>query len=134
MKLLFDFGLLILIWLVQLIIYPSFEYIDKTRLSIWHEKYTVLITIVVMPLMIGQVILHASALWRSVNTLAMLQAVFIALCWIVTFFRAVPLHNQLQQAISVDKTIIALIHWNWPRTILWSLVFIGSLLEWKKVF
>ncbi len=134
MKLLFDFGLLILIWLVQLIIYPSFEYIDKARLSVWHEKYTVLITIVVMPLMIGQVVLHASDLWRSVNTIAVIQAVLISLCWIVTFFGAVPLHNRLQQGILVDRAIIDLIYWNWPRTVLWSLIFLGSLLEWKKVF
>jgi len=50
----FDFGMLVLIWLVQLIIYPSFEFTDKDAFLGWHEKYTGLITVVVLPLMLGQ--------------------------------------------------------------------------------
>jgi len=44
-----DFGMLILIWLVQLIIYPSFQYSARESFIQWHEKYTGLITLVVLP-------------------------------------------------------------------------------------
>jgi len=37
-RLLFDFGLLVLIWLVQLVIYPSFLYYEQDNLKRWHEN------------------------------------------------------------------------------------------------
>jgi len=54
-RLVVDFCLVVLIWLVQLIIYPSFRYMSPEQLAIWHPKYTTLITLVVGPLMLAQV-------------------------------------------------------------------------------
>ena len=53
-----DFGLFILIWLTQLVIYPSFTYFREQDLTRWHRKYTRAISYIVMPLMLGQVGLH----------------------------------------------------------------------------
>ena len=54
-RLCIDFGLFILIWMVQLIVYPSFRCIDANLFSQWHDKYTGLISVFVVPLMFTQV-------------------------------------------------------------------------------
>ena len=64
-RLLFDFGLLVLIWLVQLVIYPSFLYYEQDNLKRWHEKYTQKITYVVLPLMMGQLIITTIHLFND---------------------------------------------------------------------
>ncbi|MFT7429007.1 MAG: hypothetical protein ACI9IZ_001504, partial [Nonlabens sp.] len=37
LQLLVDFGLVVLIWIVQLIIYPSFLYYGSKTLNKWHK-------------------------------------------------------------------------------------------------
>lgn len=126
-KVVVDFGLVVLIWLVQLIIYPSFQYIDKAQMSDWHSKYTMLITIVVMPLMFGQVALHGVGLFQKPSLINILLAVLIGAVWVITFIKAVPLHNQIQQGVDLQNSITQLIQWNWPRTLLWTIIFMISL-------
>ena len=50
-----DSGLFILIWLVQLIIYPSFRYTEEKDFVGWHARYTWVIGAIVSPLMLVQV-------------------------------------------------------------------------------
>ena len=52
-----SFGLVVLIWLVQVIIYPAFADIAPQRFTRWHAGYTRALTWIVMPLMLGQVAL-----------------------------------------------------------------------------
>ena len=59
LQLLVDFGLVVLIWIVQLIIYPSFLYYNSNTLSKWHKTYTGRITTIVAPLMIAQIAIAA---------------------------------------------------------------------------
>jgi len=123
----FDFGMLVLIWLVQLIIYPSFEFTDKDAFLGWHEKYTGLITVVVLPLMLGQLglTLYQLTQERSWSTIACL--VLIAFCWIVTFTLSVPAHNQLQAVGNEVEIVRWLVLTNWLRTIAWTAVSILSI-------
>ncbi len=119
-----DFGLVVLIWIVQLIIYPGFNYYDRAGLRKWHAKYTVMITIIVLPLMVGQVVLHGLRLLEQVHVYGMIQAAMITCVWGITFLKAVPLHARIDRDEQVSRVIIQLVRWNWPRTILWSSVFI----------
>ncbi|MBX2821145.1 MAG: hypothetical protein KTR29_15725, partial [Rhodothermaceae bacterium] len=50
-----DFGLLVLIWIVQLIVYPGFKYSDIHLFGDWHSQYSMLISFLVIPLMLSQV-------------------------------------------------------------------------------
>ena len=122
-----DFGMLILIWLVQLIIYPSFEFSAKDTFPQWHERYTGLITIVVLPLMFAQLglTLYQLTTDRSWQTIACL--VLIAFCWIVTFTLSVPAHNSLQ----ANGNDVSVVHWlvltNWLRTAGWTAISLLSI-------
>lgn len=51
---LFHFGLVVLIWLVQLVIYPSLAHIAVDRFRDWHRRYTERVSLVVVPLMFAQ--------------------------------------------------------------------------------
>jgi len=130
-----DFGMLILIWLVQLIIYPSFEYSARESFVQWHEKYTGLITLVVLPLMLAQIGL---AIWqfcngdRSWETLTALG--LIALCWLVTFALSVPAHNQLQTIGNDINTVRWLVLTNWLRTIGWTAVSVLSIKQFYEMY
>ena len=129
MKILFDFGLVVLVWLVQLIIYPSFRYMPRDQLLIWHTKYTSRITLVVLPLMLGQVIFHSILLIKSPEIIGFVQGVLILVLWGLTFLKAVPLHNRIQQGNNLNQTIPQLILWNWPRTILWTIIFVLTFIQ-----
>ena len=127
-QIIIDFGLVILIWMVQLVVYPSFHFFDDTGLSRWHPKYTVMITVIVMPLMFSQVAFHAVGIWQQPSMLRIIQAGMISGAWGVTFFRAVPLHAQIDRNENTSECIKSLVWWNWPRTVLWSAVFLMDLL------
>lgn len=124
LKELSDFGLLILIWLVQLIIYPSFTYMAKANLIAWHPKYTAMISVVVMPLMLFQLVSTLYLTYTNFNYILILQCILIALLWASTFFQAVPLHNQIDSNIEIKKAAEHLVNVNWKRTIMWTLIVI----------
>ncbi len=126
LRLLFDFGLLILIWLVQLIIYPGFRFYSKENLLQWHRKYTFGISFVVIPLMFGQLISASIQLYQEANTYTVLSMALIAGVWISTFAQFVPLHNLIAKGV-IDKALIQkIVTRNWIRTVLWTSIFISS--------
>ena len=132
-KLLFDFGLVILIWMTQLIVYPSFSEYSVSELLNWHASYTMRITIIVMPLMFGQVGIHLYELMKERTTLGMISFGLIILAWANTFFFAVPLHNQITQGIEVLEAAEQLVTVNAYRTAFWTAVFgIDLYLAYKK--
>lgn len=127
LRVVFDFGMLILIWLVQLIIYPSFEFSDKETFTFWHQRYTGLITLVVLPLMLGQLALTGYHLFQERSWSTITCILLIAFCWIVTFTLSVPAHNQLQSVGNEVEVVRWLVLTNWLRTIAWTAISILSL-------
>ncbi len=132
-KLLSDFGLVVLIWIVQIIIYPSFHFYAAKDLFIWHNKYTNLITFIVLPLMFIQLGTTGYITFKSGTTLHIIQLVLIILIWISTFAQAVPLHNKIaNDTDGLVYTISQLVKVNWIRTILWTIIFILSFYDHTK--
>ncbi|MEP3209008.1 MAG: hypothetical protein ABJN95_07455 [Maribacter sp.] len=129
LRLLFDFGLLVLIWLVQLVIYPSFRFYQQDNLVKWHRKYTVGIALVVIPLMFVQLTTAILQLLEFQNTLTIGSLVLIALVWAITFLQFVPMHRKISDE-KADKILLTrLVKRNWWRTLLWSVIFILTLLS-----
>lgn len=123
-----DTGLLVLIWLVQLIIYPSFLYADPERLVRWHGDYSGRISLVVVPLMLLQVALIFAQLTTRPDPLVWTSAVLVAGCWLSTFFLSVPLHGRIGGGEIEASVLQALVDTNWPRTAAWSLCWLLSCL------
>lgn len=122
-----DFGLVVLIWIVQLVIYPSFLYFKDEDLLRWHDRYTTRITVVVMPLMIAQAVMYSIKFLDKPSLYLGLLGAMILSCWAITFAISVPLHQKIASGKMMRKSSQALIDTNWYRTILWTLVFIVSL-------
>jgi hypothetical protein len=133
-RLLMDFGFVILIWAVQLVIYPSFEYYSKQNLYTWHKSYTIRVTFIVLPLMFSQLILAAIQLWQIQNWYTIISAIFIIVLWLQTFLIFVPLHQSIDHNTPVENVCRKLTVKNWMRTILWSLLFLISLLYYTLKF
>lgn len=129
LALLFDFGLLILIWMVQLIIYPSFLYYERNNLITWHQKYTGLITIFVAPLMFGQLGCSVYDLINDLQILSMVKLGLIFLVWLSTFLYFAPTHGKISKGDFSEKTLHELVKRNWFRTLTWTLVFIFTFLN-----
>jgi len=128
-KLIIDFGLVVLIWMTQLVVYPSFTYFSETNLLNWHTKYTSAVSIIVMPLMLGQVVFHGWDISQHFGWLKLIAVLLIAAAWINTFFFAVPLHNKIAAGIEVSLSAEKLVRVNLFRTVVWSLVFLFGIVE-----
>lgn len=128
-KLLVDFGLVVLIWMTQLIVYPGFGHYTPEGLLQWHSKYTVAVSIIVAPLMLAQVAFHGWSIFHDQGIINWINIFFIVLIWINTFGFAVPLHNQIGAGESVLESAHRLVSVNWYRTVLWSVILGLSLYQ-----
>jgi hypothetical protein len=123
----FDAGLLVLIWMVQLIVYPSFLYYEPKNLVTWHRRYTGKITVIVLPLMAGQLGLIAYQLYQHLNAINGIKFALILFVWVFTFGYFVTAHGRITQGTVSKERLTRLVQWNWWRTLAWTLVFILSL-------
>jgi len=128
LRLLLDFGLFILIWLVQLVIYPSFQYYVKDDLIRWHKKYTPRITFIVLPLMLGQLMLYGALLQEEKTFYSIGSFVLVLIAWLLTFTIFVPRHNEISSGTYSEKMLTHLVKFNWSRTLLWTLLFLWNLM------
>lgn len=118
-----DFGMCVVLWLVQLVIYPSFLRLKSNELVAWHKTYTFRVSFVILPLMFGQLALSILSVVGDASILEWTAFAFVLVCWILTFFVSVPLHRKIEQNDITRETRQKLIATNWPRTILWSVIF-----------
>ncbi len=131
-RLLIDCAMAILIWLVQCIIYPVYHHIDHSRFSDWHQNYMGIISLFVMPLMIGQAFLIGLQCFQRSSGWAYASALAMLIAWAITFLYSVPCHTLLQQQ-GYDAAITnRLIQTNWFRTIAWTAVLIFGIIAYRK--
>lgn len=123
-RLIFDSGLLVLIWMVQLIVYPSFLFFNNLEsLYKWHETYTKRIAVVVIPLMFGQLITIGLQVFTEQDFYTLTSSGLVFLVWASTFLQFVPLHTNISHKRNIDSSLKQLKHKNWIRTVLWTLLF-----------
>lgn len=113
-------GLTVLIWMVQAIIYPGFRRIPRDAFRDYHRWYVIRIGAIVTPLMAGEVLAAAAWLWvRPQAPLALISAAAVVIVWISTLRLQVPIHRRLQHGKD-DALIRRLVTTNWIRTAAWS--------------
>ena len=126
-ELLCDFGLLVLIWMVQLIVYPSFLYYTPKNLVIWHQKYTGRIAMVVVPLMFGQLGITLYQVYETFQAMTLIKLGLVLFVWVFTFAYFAPTHGKISNGDTSQEQLSRLVGWNWWRTLAWTLVTILSL-------
>lgn len=110
-----------IIWMVQLVHYPSFKYVEKSIYREFQYFHMGRITFVVGPLMLLELITLGLIMFTQYSNIYLLaSSVMLVLIWLNTALWNVPLHNKLL-ADKNDEVIDRLVLSNWPRTIIWSL-------------
>jgi len=115
-----SWGLLILIWLVQVIIYPGFHRIPPDIFIDYHRWYVNRISGIVLPLMISEAGMTIWWLLDAGTPGAFISIVLVVIVWSSTVLLLVPIHNRLTSG-KKEVLIRRLVATNWIRTIAWSL-------------
>lgn len=119
-----DFGLVVLIWIIQLIIYPSFLYYKKENLITWHQKYTNKIALIVIPLMLMQLTIAFVNIYFKFNAINTISLCVVLFLWVFTFTSFAPLHFRISETKAGRNMLLLLVKRNWIRTVLWSVLFL----------
>ena len=129
------------IWIIQLIHYPSFRFVDFKEFNSFQNFHTKTITFIVGPMMVLEIFTAFYLLLISdFSTYWIVQILLLILIWLCTAFLSVPIHNLLAQP-HINNTerlqiIKVLVNTNWPRTILWSmrsLLFVVVIIYFRSV-
>ena len=111
------------IWVVQLVHYPGFAYVDHNEFVAFHRHHTRKISMVVIPTMVVEWLTGAYLLFAQVPSygqgLHIVLFAILAVIWLSTFLVQAPLHSKLKHG--KDSTSIKkLVATNWVRTIGWT--------------
>ena len=109
-----------LIWMVQLVHYPAFRFVEVGQFKKFQNFHSERITWIVAPVMAIELVTASILLFLDHKSLlAQWNAASVLLLWLLTAIVSVPIHNQLARShskVAVEKLILT----NWPRTIVWS--------------
>lgn len=126
-RIVIDFGLVVLIWIVQLIVYPGYSFYSDENLLKWHKYYTPRITVVVAPMMFVQM---GIAIYLSLFEFSIPNLIYFLLVlstWVSTFSYFVPLHQKIEANQEIKPSAKKLTFGNWIRTFQWTLTFVFGL-------
>ena len=113
-----------LIWMIQVVAYPLFARVASADFPAYHEAHSRLITYVVAPLMLGELVF--ATLWivepldAIPHPIVWVGAALAAAVWVVTMFISVPQHTKLARGFD-GHTHRVLVTTNWFRTALWTI-------------
>ena len=109
------------IWVMQLVHYPSFHFIDSNRYRSFQEFHMEKISFVVVPVMLlemgsGLIMIYLKHKESLLFLISMLVLIFI---WIITAVFFTTLHGKLTRGYD-SLTVDCLVRINWLRTWLWT--------------
>lgn len=128
-KILIDTSLCVLIWIVQIVIYPGFCYYSEGDIKKWHPIYTRRITYIVLPLMLSQLIIYLYFSYLKFSYVSLGSLALVIFIWGVTFLVSVPLHAKIDSSSNSIHAREKLVKTNWIRTVAWTFLLILSLIN-----
>ena len=109
-----------IIWVIQLLHYPTFHFIKKSDYVEFQHFHMQRISFIVVPAMILELLSAFMLVYYIRSSLLTVCLIILLVIWLITFVFFTKLHQSLlggYDKIIVDK----LVQINWARTILWSL-------------
>jgi hypothetical protein len=111
------------IWVVQLVHYPSFVFVSPANFDAFAAFHQRTISYVVVPLMLIELVTAAVMLvYRPAAIpfwMILAGAVLLVVVWASTFLIQVPLHTQLTHGFE-HEAVRKLVQTNWLRTMAWT--------------
>lgn len=112
------------IWVIQLVHYPSFHYIDRNRYGLFQEFHMRNISRIVFPVMLIElitgVLLVQLPIFGNSNNFFYIAFILLIIVWFLTATLFTSIHKNLSNGYN-KNIIYRLVNLNWMRTILWSL-------------
>ena len=109
------------IWVIQLVHYPSFNYIEKQRYSNFQSFHMTRISYLVIPVMLIELLTLVLLIYSmdQINIELVLSGIILLLIWVITAIFFSGAHQKL--TLGYDKSVVGnLIQMNWSRTLLWT--------------
>ncbi len=110
------------IWVIQIVHYPSFHFIEKELYTAFQKFHMNKISIIVIPIMLAELITGMMLFLdkSSKSPLLIVSFVILVLIWLITGVFFSKAHNELMtgyQELVVNQLVVM----NWIRTLLWTL-------------
>ena len=117
------------IWVIQLVHYPSFYYIDKNNYMKFQNFHMNRISYIVIPAMTVELFSGLLIIYLGLKNdiLFMISIIFLISIWLSTALLFTRIHQKLTEGYE-SLLIKKLVKTNWLRTILWNLRLIILLL------
>ena len=121
-------GMVGVIWMVQVVVYPGFARVPADGFCVWHQDYTRRMGRVVGPLMLMEMAGAVGWLLQQPGSIvAWAAGVALVAIWVGTVTVQVPQHQRLSAERDLGQ-MRRLVRGNWLRTILWT--FRGGCVWW----
>ena len=110
------------IWVIQIVHYPSFHFIEKELYTAFQKFHMNKISIIVMPIMLAELITGIILFLDKSSKSPFLTISFIVLVliWLMTGVFFTKAHNELIAGYQ-ELVVNQLVAMNWIRTLLWTL-------------
>ena len=110
------------IWVIQIVHYPSFHFIEKELYTTFQKFHMSKISIIVIPIMLAELITGMMLFLdkSSKSPFLIISFVILVLIWLITGVFFSKAHNELMtgyQELVVNQLVVM----NWIRTLLWTL-------------
>ena len=110
------------IWVIQIVHYPSFHFIEKELYTAFQKFHMNKISIIVMPIMLAELITGIMLFLdkSSKSPFLIISFIILVLIWLITGVFFTKAHNELiagYQELVVNQLVVM----NWIRTLLWTL-------------
>ena len=109
-----------IIWIIQLVHYPSFHFVSKDKYISFQNFHMEKISFIVIPVMLLESISGILLIYNYLNTILAISMLILLLIWTLTAFFFSSVHQTLTAGYQVEL-VERLVKVNWARTIFWTL-------------
>jgi len=105
------------IWVIQLLHYPTFHYIEKNNYSQFQKFHMNRISYIVIPAMVIEML--SGIMLVIINDDFIISFSFLVCIWIITFVFFTNIHQRLLSKYE-NTAVEKLVNLNWIRTVFWT--------------
>ena len=111
-----------IIWMVQILHYPSFLFVDKQQYTEFQHFHMKKISYIIVPIMLLELFSGFGILFyiEKAQLSLYVSLTLLVLIWVITGLFFTKYHTELSKKYN-RNTILRLIRFNWIRTVLWTI-------------